>query len=199
MPSLVLAFSTAAVCVLGRPVPLTESLWTRIDGLNASIKAASVPADAKQVSAWLEEAVKIVEALDPDYQKVRANAFETDFTQADALVARAAPALTLAFYGDYDTELVSYKTFARLPPPASAVGRFFALFKSTYAALSDGVVGAECLLPFNLPAPKAAGMTPAKKADAAKKWAALAPELPPGILSTYAATAGRCLTKKTGP
>jgi len=182
----VLAAANAHAAVVVDP-----KLWTRIDAVNAAL-ATETPADQDGVVKVLEESVEVMRSFDPEYQRIRADAFNTDFKQAEALAKRAAPGFVVGFDGDSDTEAVSLAAFTPLAPAGSAFGKFLALYKQTHGALGANGEWNKCRLPFDLPATNDHKAKKARPA-ALKKWTALLPNLPEGFLKTFATGALECL------
>ena len=189
-PTLGLQLAGLIVCMVPSTVKLDEALWKRIDTLNANFTRAHAPSDAQELAPLLKEAVDILRGFDAEYQKIRADAFDTDFAQAEALAKRAAPALKLGFDGDTDTEFVSFAAFAKQAAPKTPELTFFDTYKATAATLAALNQDAQCLLPFDLPRLSKAKL---KKADAVKRWQDLRGLLPVGYFREVADTSLGCL------
>lgn len=167
-----------------------EGLWKRIDALNAAFTRAHAPSAEPVLGPMLQEAVAILRDFDPEYQRIRADALDTDFTQAEALAKRAAPVLKLGFDGDTDTEFVDFAAFAKQAAPKTPELTFFEVYKATAPTLAGLSRDAECLLPFDLPRLSKKKL---KKTEALALWKDLRDRLGADYLREVADRAMACL------
>lgn len=176
-----------ALTFLIAAVPVDTTVWDRIDHINAALKGGK-PVDAKIIAEQLGAADALMRdpALDADYQKIRANAFDTDFAQAESLSKRAGPAFTFAYDGDFDRHQISFDYFGSLAAPGSEAAAFF----QAYAEVPVVKNGAsECLIDFD----RAPAKSKKKKANLAAEWKARADKWQEPFFKMAATRLAKCL------
>ena len=180
----------------GPPKP-NEGAWSRIDRLNASLKKGAVPLSGDGLIESLTEARSILalQTFYASYQEIRAWAFSNDFSQAEALTKRAAPALMITFDGDSDLYQVSYAYFKSLVGPGSEPEAFLKAYRhySNVLLTADPSAGGDCQFPFDLSGAEIKDAK-AERSKAISKWKSFQKSWKAPALTRFAAQAVRCLS-----
>lgn len=174
-------------------VELDAQLWRRVDALNQALTPLKKASD-KELVPLFEDAVKIMRAFEPEYQRLHTDALDTsDFALATSAAKRGEPAFKMNFTGGWDVFGIELAAFGRRAAQNTEIARFIATYRMTQRPIAGSPDRARCLLPVMV----GRGDVMANDRAAAKaEWVKLRETLTQGFLVDYAKTAIGCLEKQ---
>jgi hypothetical protein len=135
------------------PTP-NETLWPRIDAVTAKVTKAKKLTGMVMGEALIEARAILADSqFEPDYQKIRAWAFDNNsHAQAMKLTKRAAPVFMILYDGDYDRHQIDYAYFKKRAKRGTEARQFLDAYPRYSNALLTSAPSAEieCTIPFDL-------------------------------------------------
>ena len=179
------------------PIP-NETLWPRIDAVNAKVTKAKKLSGTAMGEALIEARAILADAqFDPDYQKLRAWAFDNNsHAQAIKLTRRAAPVFVILYDGDYDRHQIDYDYFKKRAKRGTEARQMLDAYPRYANVLLTSSPNAEveCTFPFGIQLEE----VPANKLKVEQKasifqWKAFAKRWKDPVLKDIANNFSKCM------
>jgi|GEM_PF-6866220 len=179
------------------PTP-NETLWPRIDAVNAKITKAKKLTGTIIGEVLIEARAILADAqFDPDYQKLRAWAFDNNsHAQAMKLTKRASPVLEILYDGDYDRHQIDYAYFKKRAKRGTEARQLLDAYPRYSDALltSSPSAETECTFPFNIERTEIpTGKLKAEHKAAAAQWKGFAKKWKDPVLKDIANNFSKCI------
>lgn len=179
------------------PIP-NETLWPRIDAVNAKVTKAKKLSGTIMGEALIEARAILADAqFDPDYQKLRAWAFDNNsHAQAVKLTKRAAPVFIILYDGDYDRHQIDYTYFKKRAKKGTESRQLLDAYPRYSNALLTSSPSAEieCTFPFDLQGEEIpANKLKAEQKAAVAQWKSFAKKWKDPVLTDIANNFSKCI------
>jgi hypothetical protein len=179
------------------PTP-NETLWPRIDAVNAKVTKSKKLTGTTIGEALIEARAILADAqFDPDYQKLRAWAFDNNsHAQAMKLSKRAEPVFVILYDGDYDRHQIDYAYFKKRAKKGTEARQLLEAYPRYSNALLTSSPSAEieCTIPFDIQGEEIpANKLKAEQKAAAAQWKAFAKKWKDPVLKDIASNFAKCI------